>query len=91
MEFKLNKIGIEIRKQMEEERKSDKVHQNEKVVIKNEKKEESAQLEYDSNKHQQKRYYTIDAVKTQTVEICAEKIQITTEENKKGNLLDKRK
>ena len=75
MEYKLNKIDTDIRKKMQEEIKSDKIHANEKINIKKDLKERDKynMTDEDSNhKNNPKRYVTIDGIKSKTYEFNVE-------------------
>lgn len=94
MEFKLNKIDTDIRKKMQEEIKEDKVHTSNSISVKKDLKEEkSEQQERSISNENEKRFFTIDVVKSnnKNVNVNAEKIEKITEENSKGQILDKMK
>ena len=78
MEFKLNKIDMDIRHRLKEEN-SDKKVLNSKDIN-------------PSNSKKQKRFITIDGIKySDTINIQAEKVEKTYEENYKGQILDLKK
>lgn len=94
MEFKLNKIDTDIRKKMQEETKEDKVHSSNSINVKKDLKEEkSKQQEIITSGENEKRYFTIDGVKYnhRNININAIKTEKITEENSKGQILDKMK
>ena len=98
MEFKLNKIDMDIRHRLEEEN-SDKKVLNSKdinpskdtIQRKNDFKNNSKKKSNDNSK-KQKRFITIDGIKySDTINIQAEKVEKTYEENYKGQILDLKK
>lgn len=95
MEFKLNKIDTDIRKKMQEEIKSDKIHGNKNISIKKDIKEDDNKSEHRKNKKQtlEKRFYTIDGIKytEEGVQIEVEKDRSLDEESYKGMTLNVRK
>lgn len=94
MEFKLNKIDIDIRKKMQEEIKEDKVHSGKEINVKKElKDEENKNTENMECEKKEKRYITINGVKYnhKNISIPAEKIEEINDENSKGRILDKKK
>ncbi len=90
MEYRLNKIDTDIRKKMQEQTKSDKIHSNEKINIKKDLKEYDKDSEYNNK---QKRYVTIDGVKSTTHEfnVEAEKLDTLSIDNSIGRILDMKK
>ena len=98
MEFKLNKIDMDIRHRLKEEN-SDKKVLNSKdinpskdtIQKKNDFKNNSKKKSNDNSK-KQKRFITIDGIKySDTIYIQAEKVEKTYEENYKGQILDLKK
>ena len=93
MEYRLNKIDTDIRKKMQEETKSDKIHANEKINIKKDLKEYDKYniIDEDSEyKNKQKRYVTIDAMKVEThiFNVEAENLDTLSIDNSIGRILD---
>lgn len=94
MEFKLNKIDTDIRKKMQEEIKEDKVHSGKSISIKKDIKDEKNELIKNSDrKEMEKKYITIDGVRsnTQDISVKVEKVEEISEENSKGRILDRKK
>ncbi|MBS4840286.1 MULTISPECIES: hypothetical protein [Clostridium] len=96
MEYRLNKIDTDIRKKMQEETKSDKIHANEKLNIKKDLKEHDKynMTDEDSDhKNKPKRYVTIDGIKSKTHEfnVEAEKLDTLSIDNSIGRILDMKK
>ena len=96
MEYRLNKIDTDIRKKMQEETKSDKIHANEKINIKKDLKEHDKYNMTDKDseqKNKQKRYVTIDAmkVKTHKFNVKAENLDTLSIDNSIGRILDMKK
>lgn len=93
MEYRLNKIDTDIRKKMQEETKSDKIHSNEKINIKKDLKEHDKYSMADNNnedKNKQIRYVTIEGIKSTTNEfnVEAEKLDTLSIDNSIGRILD---
>lgn len=95
MEYRLNKIDTDIRKRMQEQIKSDKIHENKKVSIKKDLKEDENKEKNKKNAKNQgdKRFYTIDGIKYEenVMEIEVEKEQVLDKENYRGIKLDVKK
>ncbi|WP_160687323.1 hypothetical protein [Clostridium sp. C2-6-12] len=97
MEYRLNKIDTDIRKRMQEQIKSDKIHENKKVSIKKDLKEDENKNKGENKKNtknqEDKRFYTIDGVKYEenVMEIEVQKEQVLDEENYRGIKLDVKK
>lgn len=97
MEFRLNKIDTDIRKKMQEQIKSDKIHANEKTSIKKDLKQDDNKNENNNTEYSKsqitKRFYTINGVKyeEEVLEIEAEKSGFIDKENYKGIKLDVKK
>lgn len=96
MEYRLNKIDTDIRKKMQEETKSDKIHANEKINIKKDLKEHDKYNMRDKDsdhKNKQKRYVTIEGIKSKTHEfnVEAEKLDTLSIDNSIGRILDMKK
>jgi hypothetical protein len=96
MEYRLNKIDTDIRKRMQEETKSDKIHANEKINIKKDLKEHDKDNMMDKDSehdNKQKRYVTIDGVKSTTHEfnVEAKKLDTLSIDNSIGRILDMKK
>ncbi|WP_430865681.1 hypothetical protein [Clostridium butyricum] len=96
MEYRLNKIDTDIRKRMQEETKSDKIHANEKINIKKDLKEHDKynMTDEDSDyKNKSKRYVTIDGIKSKNHEfnVEAEKLDTLSIDNSVGRILDMKK
>lgn len=96
MEYRLNKIDTDIRKRMKEETKSDKIHANEKINIKKDKKEhdkENIEKNNSGKSINQKRYIAIDGVKSlsDTFKVEVEKLDILSADNSSGRILDMKK
>lgn len=95
MEFKLNKIDTDIRKRIQEERKSGKVHSSKSININkdyNDDKENAHQLTKENLK-QEKRFINIDGVKYcgKQIKIKAEKTEKIDVLNSSGRILDTKK
>ncbi len=96
MEFKLNKIDTDIRKKMQEERKSGKVHSSKNINVNKDLQDGKGNAYYGDNKQQdnrKKRFITIDSIK-----YCNEGINVEVERtenidilNSKGQILDTKK
>ena len=88
MEYRLNKIDTDIRKRMQEQIKSDKIHENKKVSIKKDLKEDENKEKNrkETKNKENKRFYTIDGVKYEenVMEIEVEKEQVLDKENYRG-------
>lgn len=94
MEFKLNKIDTDIRKKMQEEIKEDKVHSGKSISIKKDIKDEKNELvKNPDRKEMEKKYITIDGVRsnTQDIRVKVEKVEEINEENSKGRILDRKR
>lgn len=97
MEYRLNKIDTDIRKRMQEQIKSDKIHENKKASIKKDIKEDDNKNKGENKKEAKnqgdKRFYTIDGIKYEenVMEIEVEKEQILDKENYRGIKLDVKK
>lgn len=97
MEYRLNKIDTDIRKRMQEQIKSDKIHENKKTSIKKDLKEDDnknkGENKKDAKNQGDKRFYTIDGIKYEenVMEIEVEKEQLLDKENYKGIKLDVKK
>ncbi|MDU6036804.1 MAG: hypothetical protein E6Y83_00545 [Clostridium butyricum] len=96
MEYRLNKIDTDIRKKMQEETKSDKIHANEKINIKKDLKEydKDNMMDKDSElKNKQKKYVTIDGMKSTTYQfnVEAERLDTMSIDNSIGRILDMKK
>lgn len=96
MEYRLNKIDTDIRKRMKEETKSDKIHANEKINIKKDKKEhdkENIEKKNSGKSINQNRYIAIDGVKSLSdkFKVKVEKLAILSADNSSGRILDKKK
>lgn len=96
MEYRLNKIDTDIRKKMQEETKSDKIHANEKINIKKDLKEHDKYSMADNDhedKNKQIRYVTIEGIKSTTHEfnVEAEKLDTLSIDNSSGRILDMKK
>lgn len=95
MEYRLNKIDTDIRKRMQEQIKSDKIHENKKVSIKKDLKEDENKEKNrkETKNKENKRFYTIDGVKYEenVMEIEVEKEQVLDKENYRGIKLDVKK
>ena len=95
MEFKLNKIDTDIRKKMQEERKSDKIHSGNSITVKRDLKDDkdTKDKKYELEKRKEKKYLTIDGIKDEKekVAIEVEKLENMDEENSKGRILDAKK
>ena len=85
MEFKLNKIDTDIRKKIQEDRKTSKVHSGKNINVNKNPQDESKNKENRKNKtdKKQKRYITIDGIK-----YTHEKIKIEVEKTEKINILN---
>lgn len=91
MEFKLNKIDTDIRKNMQEEIKEDKVHSGKSISIKKDVKDETQnEIKKNEDKEYKKRYITIEGVKDnhKNIDINVEKVEKVDESNSKGRILD---
>lgn len=94
MEFKLNKIDTDIRSKMQEENRADKINKNNNVNIKKDiTKEKSKNSDNKKKTKDGKKFFQVDCVKYVDKElgIQVEKIQITDEENQKGQCVDTKK
>ncbi|WP_294153745.1 hypothetical protein [uncultured Clostridium sp.] len=95
MEFKLNKIDTDIRKKIEEDRKTSKVHSGKSInVDKNPKDEHNNKNHYKNDKDKkQKRYITINGIKytDEKIKIDVEKTENINILNSGGRILDTRK
>lgn len=94
MEFKLNKIDTDIRSKMQEENRADKINKNNNVNIKKDiTKEKSKNSDNKKKTKEGKKFFQVDCVKYVDKElgIQVEKIQITDEENQKGQCVDTKK
>lgn len=97
MEYRLNKIDTDIRKRMQEQIKSDKIHENKKVSIKKDLKEDDNKNKDGNKKNAKnqgdKRFYTIDGIKYEenVMEIEVQKEQVLDKENYRGIKLDVKK
>lgn len=94
MEFKLNKIDTDIRTKMEEEIRADKVNKNNNINIKRDISKEKSEKNYIKKKIKKpKKFFQVDCIKymDKELEIEGEKIQITDEENQKGQRIDAKK
>ncbi len=94
MEFKLNKIDTDIRSKMQEENRADKINKNNNVNIKKDiTKEKSKNSDNKKKTKEGKNFFQVDCVKYVDKElgIQVEKIQITDEENQKGQCVDTKK
>ncbi|MDB2153559.1 hypothetical protein [Clostridium butyricum] len=96
MEYRLNKIDTDIRKKINEEIKSDKIHANEKIDIKKDKKEHDKENKDINNCEKainQKRYISIDGMKSlaDTFNVEVEKLDILSADNSSGKILDMKK
>ncbi|NLK96184.1 MAG: hypothetical protein GX275_13525 [Clostridiales bacterium] len=97
--FKLNQIQTDIRREINEETKDDKIHGNRNIYIKNNKSkkpfvDEVNEEESNGNRkrNNDKRYLTISGIKIKknnSIEVNAEKESIL--ENKRGLFIDKTK
>ncbi len=91
MEFKLNKIDTDIRKNIQEETKEDKIHSGKSINIKKDIKDEKREEMKGNNQEEiKKRYITIDGVKDnhKNIDIKVEKVEKINESNSKGRILD---
>lgn len=94
MEFKLNKIDTDIRSKMQEENRVDKINKNNNINIKKDiTKEKSKNSDNKKRTKDGKKFFQVDCVKYVEKElgIQVEKIQITDEENQKGQCVDTKK
>lgn len=95
MEFKLNKIDTDIRKKIDEERKSSKIHSGKGINVDRDLKEEhsDADSEDGTQSKKQKRFFTIDGVKysREEVQVEAEKRENIGVQNSIGRVLDTKK
>lgn len=98
MEFKLNRIDTEIRKKINDDRSSDKIHEGKNINVNKELKDKDfeKQVDKDKNKkqkHKQKRYITVDGIKysKKQINIRAEKDKNLDIENSIGRILDIKK
>ncbi len=89
MEFKLNKIDTDVRKRMQEDIKEEKVHSGKGINIKKDIKDEKYEnLESQTGEEHDKRYITIDGIKSSNIDIEAEKVEKISGDNSKGRVLD---
>jgi hypothetical protein len=91
LEFKLNKIDTDIRKNIQEETKEDKIHSGKSINIKKDIKDEKREEMKGNNQEEiKKRYITIDGVKDnhKNIDIKVEKVEKINESNSKGRILD---
>lgn len=95
MEFKLNKIDTDIRKRMQEERNTDKVHSGSSITVRRDLKDDkdTDDKKHEMEKRKEKKFLTINGVKyeQEKVAIKVEKIENIDEENSKGRVLDAKK
>lgn len=96
LEFKLNKIDTDIRRKINEERKTDKVHSGKKINVNRDLQEEHSKRDHETKKNEtgnKKRFFTIDGVKysKNEVQIEAEKSENIDMQNSMGRILDTKK
>jgi len=89
MEFKINRLKIDVNNQLEEGTRSDKIHENDDdSIVKNNKKQSNGKD--NKNNYPKKDYITVNCYKykNETVNVVAEKQEIYYEEEMKGNKLN---
>lgn len=93
MEFKLNKIDTDIRKKIQEDRKSGKVHSSKNINVNKELNGERENKLIEEIGKNHKRFITIDGVKynKQKIKIKAEKNEEINVLNSSGQILDTKK
>lgn len=102
MEFKLNKIDMDIIRKLQNEIKEDKVHSAQNINLKQDiikykercnNKEKNSRNKKQTEDNINKKYITIDGLKDdeQYVQIRAEKLEKVNEENSKGIIINTKK
>lgn len=94
MEFKLNKIDTDIRLKMQEEIRADKVTKNNNIAVKKDATKEKSEKNYMKKKVKKpQKFFRVECIKyiDKELEIQGEKVQITNEENQKGQSIDAKK
>lgn len=91
MEFKLNKIDTELRRQIQEVTKEGIIHHQDGVQINRDKKKEKEQKHQPKKFKQENKKLVIQVMKTETIEINAFQEDGDQELTAKGKLLDVRK
>lgn len=89
--FRLNMTEFEIRRQIREDSKDDKVHRKKDISVNNDLKDENKKsAEYEKKeKSSNKRYITIEAKKNQEITIEAEKDEANNRTIPAGIYIDK--
>jgi len=91
MEFKLNKIDPDLRRQVNDAAKAGKVHgANHNLSVNKDKNDESSKQNFDKNQENNERIL-IKAEKKQDIEIDVFSEKETTDTTRKGKFLDVRK
>lgn len=93
MEFKLNKIDTDIRRKIDEQTKSDKVHSGKKINVNKDLNERHSKNNSKNEMENKRRYFTIDGVKysKNEIQIEAEKNESIDIQNSMGRILDTKK
>ena len=92
--YKLNLTEIELRKKTIDETKDNVVHTKNNVLIDNNVKDDSKRNKYDdknNRKQSNKKYITVDAVKSEKVEVEAQKDEVFVGEKVSGTFIDRLK
>lgn len=93
MEFKLNKIDTDIRRKIDAERKSDKVHSGKKINVNKDLDERHSKRNSKNKMENKKRFFTVDGVKysKNEIQVEAEKNESLNIQNSMGRILDTKK
>ena len=95
MEFKLNKIDTDIRKKIDEERKTSKVHSGKGINVNKDTEDEKSKgnVTEEKESRKRKRFFTIDGIKysKNEVQIEVEKKENLDVQNSIGRVLDTKK
>ena len=94
MEFKLNRIDTDIREKIQEEIRADIVNKNNNIEIKKDVTEEKAESAYIKKRTKnKKKIFQVECIKytAEEVEVQGENMQITDEENQKGQRINTKK
>jgi hypothetical protein len=92
MEYRLNKIDINLRQRINDSTKEGKVHNSQNVLINKDKKEEKKEKkDYKLDRYSKNKKLIVDAIKTENIEIEAYKENSEAQELNKGSILDVKK
>jgi len=96
VEFKLNKIDTDIRRKIDEERKSSKVHSGKRINVDKDLQDEEVKhniKEEQNEENKQKKYITIDGIRhnRKEIKVDVEKNEKIVISNSLGRILDIKK